>query len=80
MQFTGKAAAFLILAGDIFDGDWKDVTTGLFFVRTISALHREGIPVFMVKGNHDAESVMSRDLPYPSTVATFGPTRRRPSR
>lgn len=64
-------AAFLIISGDIFDGDWKDVTTGLFFVRAISALHRAGIPVFMVKGNHDAESVMSRGLPYPETVHIF---------
>lgn len=64
-------AAFLIISGDVFDGDWKDVTTGLFFVRAISALHRAGIPVFMVKGNHDAESVMSRNLPYPDTVHVF---------
>lgn len=64
-------AVFLIISGDVFDGDWKDVTTGLFFVRAISALHRAGIPVFMVKGNHDAESVISRGLPYPETVHVF---------
>lgn len=64
-------AAFLIISGDIFDGDWKDVTTGLFFVRVIGDLHRAGIPVFMVKGNHDAENVMSRGLPYPETVHVF---------
>ncbi len=64
-------AAFLVISGDVFDGDWKDVTTGLFFVRAISDLHRAGIPVFIVKGNHDAESVMSRDLPYPDTVHIF---------
>ena len=70
-ETIATGAAFLIIAGDIFDGDWKDVTTGLFFVRVISELHRNGIPVFIVKGNHDAESVMSRDLPYPETVRTF---------
>ncbi len=64
-------AAFLIISDDIFDGDWKDVTTGLFFVRAISTLHRAGIPVFLMKGNHDAESVISRDLPYPETVHVF---------
>jgi DNA repair protein SbcD/Mre11 len=64
-------AAFLIIAGDVFDGDWKDVTTGLFFVRAISALHRAGIPTFIVKGNHDATNLMSRDLPYPSSVTVF---------
>lgn len=64
-------AAFLIVAGDIFDGDWKDVATGLFFVRAISELHRRGISVFMVRGNHDADSLMSRELPYPETVRHF---------
>lgn len=64
-------AAFLLISGDVFDGDWRDVTTGLFFVRAMSELHRAGIPVFIVKGNHDAENVMSRDLPYPETVHVF---------
>lgn len=70
-ETIASEAAFLIIAGDVFDGDWKDVGTGLFFVRAISALHRAGIPVFIVKGNHDADSVMSRDLPYPDTVQVF---------
>ena len=64
-------AKFLIIAGDVFDGDWKDVSTGLFFVRAISALHRAGIAAFIVKGNHDADSLMSRELSYPDTVKIF---------
>ncbi|KAA0073984.1 DNA repair exonuclease [Tardiphaga sp. P9-11] len=70
-EAIASKAAFLIIAGDVFDGDWKDVTTGLFFVSAISALHRAKIPVFIVKGNHDAESLMSRDLPYPDSVRVF---------
>ena len=70
-ETIASKAAFLIIAGDVFDGDWKDVSTGLFFVRVISALHRAGIPAFIVKGNHDAESLMSRELPYPDTVKIF---------
>lgn len=70
-QTIASEARFLILAGDIFDGDWKDVSTGLFFVRALGRLHRAGIPVFIVKGNHDADSVMSRDLPYAETVRVF---------
>ena len=70
-ETIASKAAFLIIAGDVFDGDWKDVTTGLFFVRAISALHRAGIPTFIAKGNHDADSLMSRDLPYPDTVNVF---------
>ncbi len=64
-------AAFLIIAGDIFDGDWKDVSTGLFFSRALGELHRAGVPTYIVKGNHDAESVMSRSLTYPDTTFVF---------
>ncbi|HEY0331022.1 MAG TPA: metallophosphoesterase [Rhodopseudomonas sp.] len=70
-QTIASKASFLIIAGDIFDGDWKDVSTGLFFARALGALDRAGIPVFLVKGNHDAASVMSRDLPYPGSVRVF---------
>jgi DNA repair exonuclease SbcCD nuclease subunit len=70
-ETIASKAAFLIIAGDVFDGSWKDVTTGLFFVSAIGRLHREGIPTFIVKGNHDAESVVSRDLPYPDSVQVF---------
>ena len=31
-ETIASQAAFLIIAGDVFDGDWKDVSTGLFFV------------------------------------------------
>ena len=64
-------AAFLLICGDIFDGDWKDVTTGLFFVRELGRLERAGIPAYIVKGNHDAESLMSKSLPYPESARIF---------
>ncbi len=64
-------AAFLLICGDIFDGDWKDVTTGLFFVRELGRLERAGIPAFIVKGNHDADSLMSKSLPYPESARIF---------
>jgi DNA repair exonuclease SbcCD nuclease subunit len=68
-------AKFLIIAGDVFDGDWKDVSTGLFFVRQLGELARAKIPVFIVKGNHDAESLISRSLPYPDNVHVFASQR-----
>jgi DNA repair exonuclease SbcCD nuclease subunit len=71
---TAKAA-FLVISGDIFDGDWKDVTTGLFFARALGRLDRKGIPTFIVKGNHDAESLMSKSLPYPESVRIFSSAR-----
>ncbi|MEV1290990.1 DNA repair exonuclease [Pseudonocardia sp. NPDC049635] len=55
----------LLLAGDVYDGDWKDYATGAFFVRQLSRLHDEGIPVFLINGNHDAESEITRSLRLP---------------
>lgn len=63
--------AFLVLAGDVYDGDWKDASIGLFFNREVARLHRSGIPVFVVKGNHDADSVVTRSVRLPDTVQTF---------
>ena len=47
--------AFAIFAGDIFDGDWRDAAIALFFNRQIARLAKEGVPIFLLKGNHDAE-------------------------
>ena len=32
-----EGAAFLLIAGDIYDGDWKDYGTGLFFLNQLAA-------------------------------------------
>lgn len=70
-ETLNSGAKFLVIAGDIFDGDWKDVSTGHFFVRALGRLHQAGVPTYLIKGNHDADSQMSRDLPYPSSVHVF---------
>lgn len=62
---------FLIVAGDVYDGDWKDNSIGLFFNREVARLHRENIPVFLIKGNHDAESVITRTITLPENVREF---------
>lgn len=66
-----EKVAFLIIAGDIYDGDWRDYATGQFFVRQMGRLAREGIRVFLLRGNHDAESVITRNLPLPDGVHSF---------
>ena len=62
---------FVVIAGDLYDGDWKDFRTGLFFVRQMGRLNSEGIPVFLLYGNHDAESRITKALPLPPNVRTF---------
>jgi DNA repair exonuclease SbcCD nuclease subunit len=67
--------AFVIIAGDLYDGDWRDYQTGLFFVHQMGRLAQAKIPVFLLYGNHDAESQITRRLVLPANVRAFS-TRR----
>jgi DNA repair protein SbcD/Mre11 len=60
--------AFVIIAGDLYDGDWKDYNTGLFFISQMARLQKENIPVIMIRGNHDASSQISKELKLPDNV------------
>ena len=62
---------FVLLAGDLYDRDWPDFHTGLFFREQMVRLVRAGIPVFIVQGNHDAQGIISRQLPLPEQVRVF---------
>lgn len=70
-----EEVAFVVLAGDIYDGEWKDTAIGLFFAREVARLDRAGIPVFMIRGNHDAESVVTRAITLPDSVRLFSASR-----
>ena len=83
-QLVGTAieeqVAFLVIAGDLYDGDWRDYNTGLYFVRQMGRLHQAGIPVYLLHGNHDAESRITRRLTLPDNVHVFGSRRPESSR
>jgi DNA repair exonuclease SbcCD nuclease subunit len=70
-----ERAAFLVLAGDVFDGEWKDFNTGLFFVRELNRLRDAGTRVYLVRGNHDAASEVTRSLTWPDHVHVFADDR-----
>jgi exonuclease SbcD len=63
---------FMVIAGDLYDGDWKDHNTGLFFVQEMGRLRRAGIPVYLLYGNHDAQSELTKRLQMPDNVHVFG--------
>jgi DNA repair exonuclease SbcCD nuclease subunit len=63
-----EAVDFLLIVGDLYDGNWKDYKTGLFFAAQMSKLRAAGVPVFLVRGNHDAESNITRSLKLPENV------------
>ena len=60
--------AFVVIAGDLYDGDWKDFSTGLFFAEQ---MRRLGRPCFLLRGNHDARSLITRNLKLPDNVREF---------
>ncbi|SDB91584.1 metallophosphoesterase family protein [Paraburkholderia lycopersici] len=63
--------AFVVIAGDLYDGDWKDHNTGIFFGQQMGRLRKAGIRVFALWGNHDAESEMTKKLTLPDNVVVF---------
>jgi DNA repair protein SbcD/Mre11 len=63
-----EQAAFLLLAGDVFDGSWKDFSTGLFFASQMTRLREANIAVVIVRGNHDAASSITKSLRLPDNV------------
>ncbi|MBF0471014.1 MAG: DNA repair exonuclease [Gammaproteobacteria bacterium] len=66
-----EKVSFILIAGDLFDGDWQDYNTGLYLVRCLGQLLEAQIEIFIISGNHDAQSHMSRSLPYPENVRQF---------
>jgi len=65
----------VVIGGDLFDGDGKDMGTGLYFARAIGRLAQADVPFLLLSGNHDAASVLTRSIPWPDNVKLFG-TRR----
>ncbi|NNN13513.1 MAG: DNA repair exonuclease [Acidimicrobiaceae bacterium] len=65
---VSNAVDLVIIAGDIFDGDWKDYSTGLFWIKQLARLRDEEIPVVIVVGNHDAASEITKRLTLPPNV------------
>ncbi len=63
-----EQVAFVLVAGDLYDSDWKDFNTGLFFANEMRRLREAGIRVFLIGGNHDAASQITRSLRMPENV------------
>ncbi len=53
---------FVLIAGDLYDGECKDMQTPLAFGRCLRELTRNEIGVYIVQGNHDAQSKVTKAL------------------
>lgn len=62
----------LLLAGDLYDGDQTSMKTARFLAEQLRRLHEAGIRVFVIRGNHDALSRITKELTLPDSVKLFG--------
>jgi DNA repair exonuclease SbcCD nuclease subunit len=63
-----EKVAFVLLAGDLYDGDWKDYSTGIFLSKQMGRLGQHKIAVFAVAGNHDAANRITKALDNPANM------------
>ena len=62
----------LFLAGDLYDGDQTSMKTARFLSEQIRRLDDARIRVFIIRGNHDALSKITKELTLPEAVKVFG--------
>jgi DNA repair exonuclease SbcCD nuclease subunit len=63
-----ERAGLLVIAGDLYDGDWRDYSTGLYFTHQMGRLREAGVKVVLIRGNHDAASQITKSLRLPDNV------------
>lgn len=61
----------LLIAGDLYDGSQTSMATALFLVAQMRRLEAAGVRVFVIRGNHDAQSQITRELTFPANVHVF---------
>ena len=63
-----EQVAFVLIAGDLYDGGWPCYKTPLFFCQQMSRLGEAGIRVVLIRGNHDAMNESSLRFSIPPNV------------
>lgn len=61
----------LLISGDLYDGSQTSMKTARFLAAELARLNDAGIRVFIIRGNHDAESRITRELTLPPCVHLF---------
>lgn len=62
----------LLIAGDLYDGDQSSMKTARFLAEQLRRLDQAGIGSFIIRGNHDAMSKITKELVLPHSVKVFG--------
>jgi DNA repair protein SbcD/Mre11 len=67
-----NGAAFVVVAGDIYDASQKSLRAQLRFREGLERLSKKGIQAFVTHGNHDPLDSVSASVPPPSNTCVFG--------
>ena len=66
-----EGVAALLISGDLFDGAERSARTAAYLTAQLDRLRAAGIPVFYIKGNHDAENPITGEVDLPDNVHVF---------
>lgn len=66
-----EGVAALLIAGDLYDGAQRSAKTAAFLVGQLERLRAAEVPVFYIKGNHDAENPITGEVALPDNVHVF---------
>jgi len=66
-----EKVTFIVLSGDLADGDWKDSQTMLWLTNQFRRLLEQDIIVYTIKGNHDAQNNLSKYITQLENVKEF---------
>jgi DNA repair protein SbcD/Mre11 len=61
----------LLIAGDLYDGEQTSMKTARFLADQLRRLDQAGVATFIIRGNHDAESRITKELTLPESVKVF---------
>src|SRR5215468_6916931 len=67
-----QEAAFLVIAGDLYDHDCPNMQIAVFLRKELRRLEQKGIRVVIIKGNHDADNRITSALALPANTRILG--------
>ena len=67
-----EQVAFLLIAGDLWDGAHSSTKTPRFLKQELLRLEAAGIDCFIIRGNHDALAKQTGELDLPANTHLFG--------
>ena len=67
-----ESVAFLLIAGDLWDGAYSSTKTPRFLKQELMRLQAAGIRCFVIRGNHDALARQTGELELPKNTHLYG--------